>query len=144
MKFWDTSAIVPLCVDEPSSALVKALLQEDPVLVVWWATRTECVSAFMRQIRERGLRAVGERQAREVLEILAKTWIEVQPSAMLRRTAERLLAVHPLRAADAMQLAAALQWCRRQPTDQGFVSFDNRLRDAAYKEGFRLSPTEPR
>ena len=143
MRFWDTSAIVPLCVDEPSSALVKALLQEDPLLVVWWATRTECVSAFMRQIRERSLRAVGERQAREVLEILAKTWIEVQPSAMLRRTAERLLAVHPLRAADAMPLAAALQWCRRQPTDQGFVSFDNRLRDAAYKEGFRLSPTEP-
>ena len=143
MRFWDTSAIVPLCVDEPSSTLVKAILQEDPLLVLWWAPRTECVSALMRQIRERSLRAVGERQAREVLEILAKTWIEVQPSAMLRRTAERLLAVHPLRAADAMQLAAALQWCRRQPTDQGFVSFDNRLRDAAYKEGFRLSPTEP-
>lgn len=144
MRFWDTSAIVPLCVDEPSSAQVKAILQEDPVPVVWWATRTECVSAFMRQIREGSLNAVGERQAREVLEILAKTWIEVQPSAMLRTTAERLLAVHPLRAADAMQLAAALQWCRRQPTDQGFVSFDNRLRDAAYKEGFRLLPPEPR
>jgi uncharacterized protein len=142
VRFWDTSAIVPLCVDEPSSTMVKAILQEDPAPVVWWATRTECVSAFMRQIREGGLRAVGERQAREVLEILAKTWIEVQPSTMLRRTAERLLAVHPLRAADAMQLAAALQWCRRQPTDQGFVSLDNRLRDAAYKEGFRLSPTE--
>jgi uncharacterized protein len=143
VRFGDTSAIVPLCVNEPSSALVKTLLQGDPVSVVWWATRTECVSAFMRQTREGSLKAVGERQAREVLEALANTWIEVQPSVMVRRTAERLLAMHPLRAADALQLAAALQWCRGQPTDQDFVSFDHRLRDAARKEGFRLSPAEP-
>lgn len=144
MRFWDTSAVVPLCVNEPASATVKTFLDSDPLIVVWWATRTECVSAFMRQIRESSLGAGGERQAREVLETLARVWLEVQPSTMLRRTAERLLAVHPLRAADALQLAAALQWCQGQATDQGFVSFDNRLREAAYKEGFTLLPTEPR
>jgi len=143
VRFWDTSAVVPLCISEPASVTVKTFLDSDPLIAVWWATRTECVSAFTRQIREGSLSAVGERQAREVLETLVRVWIEVQPGATLRRTAERLLAVHPLRAADALQLAAALQWCRGQTTDQGFVSFDTRLRETAYKEGFTLLPAEP-
>lgn len=55
MKFWDTSAVVPLCVTEPASATVKSILSGDSSVVVWWATRTECVSAFMRQRREGSL-----------------------------------------------------------------------------------------
>jgi predicted nucleic acid-binding protein len=142
VKFWDTSAIVPLCVNEPGSSTVKAILVKDPSVVVWWATRTECVSAFMRQVREGGLSVAGERQAHEVLGTLAQAWIEVQLSETLRGTAERLLAVHPLRAADAFQLAAALQWCQRQTTGKSLVSFDTRLREAGYREGFTLLPAE--
>ena len=37
MIFWDSSAIVPLLVREPSSARSKALLREDPVMLAWWA-----------------------------------------------------------------------------------------------------------
>jgi predicted nucleic acid-binding protein len=140
VKFWDTSALVPVCVDEPGSAKVKAVLTADPSLVVWWVTRTECISAFMRQVRDKNLGEEGERQARQVLDALSHAWIEVQPRTTVRRTAERLLAVHPLRAADAFQLAAALQWCQGQPADRGFVAFDGRLREAAYKEGFTLFP----
>lgn len=142
MKFWDTSAIVPLCVNEPSSALVKTVLTQDPLLVVWWATRTECVSALRRQIREGSLTIEGEQQARTVLHALAQAWIEIQPSRDLRNVAERLLTVHPLRAADALQLAAALQWCQSQTMGQSFISFDIRLRAAARKEGFSLLPAQ--
>ncbi len=77
MKFWDTSAVVPLCVNEPGSATVKAILVKDPSIVVWWATRTECISALMRQVRERDLSVADERQAREVLGTLVQAWIEV-------------------------------------------------------------------
>jgi predicted nucleic acid-binding protein len=73
---------------------------------------------------------------------LALAWTEVQPSELLRTTAERLLAVHGLRAADAFQLAAALHWCQRQTTNKELVSFDTRLRDAAYKEGFTILPSQ--
>jgi predicted nucleic acid-binding protein len=142
VKFWDTSAIVSLCVTEPRSATVKAILREDPSIVVWWGTRTECVSALMRQVREGALSTIGERQARQVLETLAKTWSEILPSEALRGTAERSLAVHPLRAADAFQIAAALQWCQRHPRGMAFVSFDTRLREAVYKEGFTLLPPQ--
>jgi predicted nucleic acid-binding protein len=142
VKFWDTSAVVPLCVNEPGSATVKAILVKDPSMVVWWATRTECISAFMRQVREGDLSVADERQAREVLGTLVQAWIEVQPSGTVRGTVERLLAVHPLRAADAFQLAATLLWCQGQTAGMVLVSFDTRLREAGYKEGFSLLPAE--
>jgi predicted nucleic acid-binding protein len=142
VKFWDTSAVVPLCVSEPTSTTVKALLADDSIPLVWWGTRTECISAFMRQVREGNLNIPGERQARQVLGSLAQSWIEILPSESVRSSAERLLAVHTLRAADALQLAAALQWRQRDVADYGFICFDSRLREAAYKEGFLLFPPE--
>ena len=140
MNFWDTSAIVPLCVQEPSSALVKDVLIDDEDMVVWWGTRIECISALMRQVREGNLTPLDERNARHVLHTLAQSWIEMQPSEALRSTAERLLAAHPLRTADALQLAAALLWCREATAGQGFVTFDRRLREAGYREGFMVLP----
>jgi len=85
-----------------------------------------------------------ERQARQVLGLLAGAWSEVQPSETLRATAERLLAVHPVRAAGGFQLAAALHWCQRQTTNKELVSFDIRLREAGHREGFSLLPNELR
>jgi predicted nucleic acid-binding protein len=142
VNFWDSSAIVPVCVNEPATAAAKSILAKDPYTVVWWATRTECLSALARQTREGGITTAGERQARQVLETIAKSWTEIQPTDRLRATAERLLAVHPLRAADAFQLAAALLWCRGQTSGMSIVCFDDRLRVAAHKEGFCLLPFE--
>jgi uncharacterized protein len=140
VKFWDTSAIVPLCVTEPESATVKSILSKDSSVVVWWASRTECISAFMRQSREGSLSMESERLATQVLESLATSWTELLPSAALRATAERLLAVHVLRAADAFQLSAAIQWCQRHTVNKELISFDTRLRDAGHKEGFNVLP----
>ncbi|MDE2993238.1 MAG: type II toxin-antitoxin system VapC family toxin [Chloroflexota bacterium] len=140
MNFWDTSAIVPLCVQEPTSALVTDVLIRDEDMVVWWGTRTECISALTRQVREGNLTPLDERNARYVLHTLTQSWIEMQPSEALRGTAERLVAVHPLRAADALQLGAAIVWCRGIAAGQGFVTFDRRLREAGYREGFTVLP----
>ena len=140
MKFWDTSSIVPLLVIDPRTETAKSILTGDSSVIVWWGTRTECISALNRQIRDGSLRIEDERQARQVLQQLANAWSEVQPSELLRGTADRLLAVHALSAADALQLAAALHWCQRQPMNRQLISFDCRLRDAAYKEGFTILP----
>jgi uncharacterized protein with PIN domain len=88
VKFWDTSAVVPLCVIEPNTGTVKSILSSDPSMVVWWATRTECVSVLKRQTRDSSLRIEDQRQARQVLSQLANAWIEVQPSKLLRGRAE--------------------------------------------------------
>ena len=109
-------------------------------MVVWWGTRIECISALRRQVREGNLTPLDERNARYVLHTLTQSWIEMQPSEALRGTAERLVAVHPLRAADALQLGAAIVWCRGVAAGQGFVTFDRRLREAGYREGFTVLP----
>ena len=118
MKFWDTSAIVPLLVIEPRTETAKSILTGDSSVIVWWGTRTECISALNRQIRDGSLRIEDERQARQVLQQLANAWSEVQPSELLRGTADRLLAVHALRVADALQLAAALHWSSATTDEQ--------------------------
>ena len=140
MKFWDTSAVVPLCVTEPATARVRPLLDDDPSLVVWWATRTECISALARRRREGRLSPAAEGQARRALTALGTAWSEVSPSEGLRQRTERLLAVHALRAAGAFQLAAALLWSRGETSASAFVSFDERLREAAGREGFQVLP----
>lgn len=138
VNFWDTSATVPLCYREPSTPRMLIVAEDDPSLVVWWGTRTECISAFARYAREGHEEPV--RRARQRLDNLSADWFEIEPSERLRSTAERLLAIHVLRAAEAFQLAAALQWCEGQPLDHGFVCLDARLRRAAEAEGFAIRP----
>lgn len=140
MRFWDTSAIVPLLVSEARSATARQLAGEDPGIIVWWAARTECVAALARRRREGVLTSSGERLARSILALLAAEWSEVLPGDGVRERAERLLSTHALRTADAFQLAAALLWSRGDTHGLEFVSLDLRLREAAQREGFQLLP----
>lgn len=140
MRYWDTSALVRLAVDEPLSPALRELLEADPAVAVWWLTRIECVSALMRRVREGALAESDARQARVVLRALADTWSEVRPGERIRASAERLLAVHDLRAADALQLAAALDWCDGDVDDATMICVDRHLRAAALREGFAVLP----
>jgi len=138
VKYWDASGIVPLLVEEASTADRQRILDSDPVVVTWWATRVECASALGRLRREDSLDEEGYRAALRRLATYASSWAEVEPSAAVRRTALRLLRVHPLRAADALQLAAALVAAHGDPTTLAFISGDARLSAAADIEGFPI------
>ena len=140
MKFWDSSSVIPLCLAEEHSEIIRTLAQEDPDLVVWWGSSVECCSSFARLRRENIVTKEDERQLRGLLTELAECWTEIIASEEVRATARRLLLRHPLRAADSLQLAAALVWTSNQPDDCGFVSLDNRLREAARAEGFVVYP----
>ena len=142
MKFWDSSAIIPLCLKEQMSETVKHLIKADEDIVVWWATRVECLSALSRRRREGVLDINSELKAKAILSALSEEWSEVQPSEPVRQRAERLLAVHPLRTADAFQLAAALLWAQENPQGLEIVCLDQNLREAGHKEGFTLLPEE--
>jgi predicted nucleic acid-binding protein len=52
--------------------------------------------------------------------------------------AVRLLEARELRAADSLQLAAALVWCQQRPARRNFVCADERLAKAAEAEGFSI------
>lgn len=138
MRFWDSSAIVPLLVAESSSAAVMAEYERDPELVVWWATEVECVSAFARLERDGSLDGPSMVDALERLNALVQAWQEVQPIVRIRQTAIRLLRVHGLRGADALQLGAALAAAEDQPASLPIVTLDDRLGQAAEREGFRV------
>jgi hypothetical protein len=140
VRFWDASAVIPLCVDDPSTATVRRLAREDEAIAVWWGTVVECWSALSRVRRQGDLTAADLTRARHLLDRLAAGWSEVAPATEIRDQAIRLLGLHPLRAADALQLAAALVWADRRPWGYQFVCLDARLREAARAEGFSVLP----
>lgn len=135
MRFWDASAIVPLLLEQPLSVQARLLLDQDPEVVIWWGTPVECASAFARLRREGILGEAEEAELAHRIERLRLGWFEVVPGDRLRSQALRVLRLHPLRAADALQLAAALEWAG-SPADGTFVTFDERLATAADREGF--------
>jgi len=138
LRFWDSSAIVPLLVGERSTAAAMAEVERDPEMIVWWATEVECVSALARLEREADLPGPSMTVAMERLDALTRAWQEIQPVDRIRQTANRLLRVHGLRAADAFQLGAAISAAEDQPASLDFVTLDERLAKAAEREGFKV------
>ena len=138
MKFWDASAIVPLLVAETTTQFLQALATRDSDLLVWWGSQVECVSAVARLERGALLDVKGAALAFDRLKQLAEGWHEIEPSEIVRENALRFLRVHSLRAADALQLAAAFLAAERRPSSLEVVTLDERLADAARKEGFEL------
>ena len=138
MRFWDASAILPLLVSEPSTATMQRITAEDPVMLVWWATEIECASAVARLERDGVLDPAAVTPTFNRLKQLAGGWHEVDPSDAVRETAVRFLRVHPLRTAEALQLAAAFVAAEQRPSSLEVVTLDDRLAAAARKEGFVL------
>lgn len=107
--FWDTSAVVPRCCFQPQSAQARQAARTYSRQVIWWGTVVEAVSSLNRLTCEGAI-----------------------------NTKERLLRIHRLRAADALQLAAALVWCGNHPQGRALIGADGNLSDAASAEGFTV------
>lgn len=141
MRFWDSSALLPVLFStEATTAQMNALLRSDPEVMVWWGTSVECHSALNRRYREGGFTSEQIQLVRSRLQSLLGATFEVTPNEGVRAVANRLLAYHPLRAADSLQLAAAVIWAEHMPTGRQFVTLDQRLRIAAQQEGFEVLP----
>lgn len=134
--------MLPLVFEEAASATAAGLLAEDGDMAVWWGTWAECAVAISRLGREGKLDEEDEEETRAVLDLLAGTWLETRPTDDLRLLAVLLSRSYPLKAADALQFAAALRWCEGDTNGTGFVCLDERLRRAARYEGFDVLPEE--
>lgn len=129
---------MPLLVPEASTSRIAALFRDDPDIFTWWGTRIECTSAVARRARTTESRPPEADEALRRLHELSGRWQEVAPANEVRSIAEELLAQHPLRAADSLQLASAVAISRRVSAHLEFVSLDRRLNEAAKAEGFRV------
>lgn len=136
--FWDASALVPLCVRQAITPRAIALYKSHGV-VVWWSTSVEIASALARLVRMKQLDSGDWTTARKLAKNLADSWSVVQPSENLRAKAALLVERYDLRAADSLQLAAALEWCEDTPHGRVFLTADQRLREAALLNGFDVS-----
>ena len=132
--------MIPLISEESISDVVDDLPREDREISLWWGPWVECAVAISRLKREGNLDERSEGEARAALDGLAADWMEIEPTDAIRLSAAVLSQDHPLKTADALQLAAALRWCGGDTSGAGFVCLDERLRKAARDEGFVVLP----
>lgn len=133
--FWDASALVPLCVNQPSTPQA-SLWYTSFEVVIWWATPVEIAGALARLLRMRHLGVSQWSKAVRSIAELGETWSVVPPRDAVRSWAIELVKRYDLRAGDALQLAAALEWCEGAPLGRKFLTSDDRLREAASLSGF--------
>jgi len=138
MNFWDSSAILPLLVQESNSETTRALLNLQPDMAIWWATPVECMSALARKEREGRLELSQMIAAEKNLDLIVRNSVSIDATDRVRLLARKLLRRYPLRAADSLQLAAACVLAGDTTGDYGFVCNDERLVLAASKEGFAV------
>lgn len=139
MNLWDSSALVPLLIEEAASAEMNRLLEADKEIAVWWGTPTECWSALARREREAAWPPATTDEALRNLERIMERAHEVPPKVAVRAASRRLLFTHGLRTADALQLAAAVVLAGSEVAAMGFVTLDDVLARAARKEGCRAA-----
>ena len=133
--FWDSSALVPLCIRQAGSRQAQLYLRKFD-LVVWWGSFVEVHSAICRLHRASEINDAEKKGAAARLSLLSRGWREVLPDDQIRNLAAVSLENYVLRAADALQLAAALIWCQQRPAGRNFISADRRLLQAATAAGF--------
>jgi predicted nucleic acid-binding protein len=136
VRYWDSSALVPLIVNEATTVGRQDLLRQDNLVVTWWGSLVECASALNRLHREGNLNSQERDQALDKIRRYAAKWLSIRASKRVQQRALDLLRTHPLRAADALQLAAALAARDNTPAMLEVVCGDGRLSAAAVKEGF--------
>jgi len=138
--FWDASAVVPLLLEEPQSGPIEKIIRKNPGMALWYGTRVECLSALNRRQREKSVKPGDGGVARKILVEIFEGAQVIEPVHEIWIRAERLLETHSLRSGDALQLAAALVWCREKPEGRLFICQDQALREAAGREGFTVLP----
>ena len=137
LAFWDASGIVPLCVHESASRHAQAQLRHF-MPVVWWASSVEVRSAIARLHRLGTLKEADKTGAVSRLNLLSRAWREILPSDSVCQVASDLLDSNELRAADSLQLAAALIWCQERTARRRFICADQRLSKSAASVGFSV------
>ena len=138
MRFWESSAIVPLIVPERTTVFCQRLVKADPYVVVWSLAGVEVHSALSRKYREGSLDKKKFDRAKSRRKVLMQGFSEILQYELVKKRCYRLLEIHFLRAADALHLAAAIVAFEEDIEGVEFVTFDQRLGEAAEREGFKV------
>lgn len=144
MNFWDSSALLPLFIREATSETMLDLQAVSREMVAWTLTAVEMASAINRLLRMDRISPEGAQTALSHWENFLPELYLIRNVDLVKLKAIRLLRLHPLKAADALQLAAALIACNDTPSGHLFITLDSQLAQAASREGFCVKPATER
>ena len=135
MRFWDTSAIVPLVTKEEQTPRMQQVIAADGNVAVSFITPVELTSTIWRRGRRWYDQPSFRRSLFKIAEIEAN-WMMIDEHEPIIKSARQLITKYVLRSGDAIQLAAALLLAGDHPEDLPFISLDQDLARAARDEGF--------
>jgi predicted nucleic acid-binding protein len=130
--FFDSSAFAKRYVEEAGSHVVDSLCQEATEVALCVLCVPEIISALNRRVREGLLTDREYRESKQYLSQDIQDAVIVNLVAQVVSTCTKILEASPVRAADALQIACALEW-----ETELFVSADKRQISAAKKAGLR-------
>ena len=110
----------------------------DGSMVVWTLTPVEISSAIQRLLREQKITEAEATDAERRASELVRACHLVVDVESVKPQAQRLLRLHTLRAADALQLGAAVEWTAGRPAGHTLHTLDTRVAAAARREGFEV------
>ncbi|MBI4583021.1 MAG: type II toxin-antitoxin system VapC family toxin [Planctomycetes bacterium] len=132
--------MVALFVEQKRTSDLRRLYAEDPQVLAWILSDLEVHSALCRLEREGAISHKALTEAATRFETFWAGVVVVSHLEAVKIRSRRLLRTHALKAADSMQLGAALVGAAENPIGWDFVCLDERLRSAAGREGFILLP----
>ena len=128
--FFDSSAFAKRYVEEAGSQAVDSLCQEATEVALSVLCVPEIISALNRRAREGLLSGRDYTEAKQYLSEDIRDAVIVNLVPQVVSTCTKILEASPVRAADAVQIACALEW-----ETELFVSADKRQISAAKKAG---------
>ena len=140
MRYWDSSALVALHIEQPATADLRELYAKDPAILTWILSDVEVRSGIARLGRAGALDSTAVLAASTRFEAFWESVHQIALVETVKPRAKRLLSIHPLVAAQAPRLAAALTGVYDSPLGWEFVCLDRTLGAAATREGFLVVP----
>ena len=138
--YLDTSSAIKLYVLEAGSDVVHALVDDAAVVATSALTYAEARAALARLRREGVLTVAKYISARRAFEQQWASFMALDATEALCRTAGELAERYRLRGFDSVHLATFAEVARRAgPRDTRFSSFDDRLNQAARRVARRLT-----
>ena len=139
MRFWDSSALLPLFVAERSTAEMRELAELDSDIIVWTLTFVELISSVWR--REPGAYPdIHRAEAARRISAADGKWFKVSGIRAVIAVSKDVANRRRLRAGDTLQLSAAIVASDGHPASLPFVTLDRDLASAARAEGFPVLP----
>lgn len=136
MRYWDTSALLPLLLKQRCSENIREIIKEDKAISTSWISKVELSSAICRLEREGHISEIELDSLLRRVDMLIQSCCIVHPSEKLSDRAMRALRSHSIKSLDAIQLASALIVSKDVTNNFEFITLDKQLGNIARKEGF--------